>query len=41
MARLYERFLVIEEIEHSSAAFVEFSHTRMDGVVYPVGGELT
>lgn len=41
MARLYQDFLTIEELEHSSAAFVEFSHTRLDGEVCPVGGELT
>lgn len=40
MARLYGEFLDIEQVEHSSAAFVEFSHTRMDGEVCPVGGEL-
>ncbi|MEW8970784.1 MAG: prepilin-type N-terminal cleavage/methylation domain-containing protein [Mesobacillus sp.] len=40
LARLYEDFLAVEEIEHNSAAFIQFTHTRMDGEVCPVGGEL-
>ncbi|ESU34278.1 hypothetical protein G3A_01940 [Bacillus sp. 17376] len=40
MARLYQEFLIVEQIDHSSAVFVEFSHSRMDGEVCPVGGEL-
>lgn len=41
MARIYGEYLDIEQVEHSSAVFTEFSHTMMDGEVCPVGGELT
>ncbi|WP_226086143.1 type IV pilin protein [Mesobacillus sp. S13] len=41
MARLYGQFLNIEQIEHSSAAFTQFSHSMLDGDVCAVGGELT
>ena len=41
MARLYQNFLVVEQVDHSPAVFVEFSHLRMDREVCPAGGELT
>ena len=40
MARLYGEYLDIEQVEHSSAAFVQFSQSMLDGDVCPVGGEL-
>ncbi len=40
MARLYGEYLDIEQVEHSSAAFVQFSNSMLDGDVCPVGGEL-
>ena len=33
MARLYGEFLDIEQVEHSSAAFTQFSHSLLDGDV--------
>ncbi|WP_209437854.1 type II secretion system protein [Mesobacillus selenatarsenatis] len=41
MARLYGEFLDIEQVEHSSVAFTQFSLSMLDGDVCPVGGELT
>lgn len=41
MARLYDEYLVVEQIDHSAAAFVEFSRFMLDGKVCPVDGELT
>jgi hypothetical protein len=40
MARLYDELLVVEQVEHSTAAFVKFSHTSINGEVCPAGGEL-
>ncbi|MGV2939577.1 Tfp pilus assembly protein FimT/FimU [Mesobacillus sp. LC4] len=40
MARLYGEYLNIEQVEHSSAVFTQFSHSMLDGDVCPVGGEL-
>lgn len=41
MARLYAEYLMVEQIDHSAAAFAEFSHLMLDGEVCPVDGELT
>lgn len=41
MARLHDEYLVVEQIDHSAAPFVEFSHLMLDGEVCLVYGELT
>lgn len=38
MARLYNEYLVVEQIDHSTAAFAEFSPLMLDGEVCPVNG---